>query len=77
MYGAVREKSIDFLEILYRLFSDRIGRALRSLPSSAPIPRKRSSVTSRYNSDIIRSSVRFIVFFLSISGQFWIELILS
>ena len=45
-YGGMREKSIEFFKKVYSLFSDRIGQTLRYLPSSAPIPSYKRTVTS-------------------------------
>ena len=35
MYGGIREKSIEYFQKVYRLFSNRIGATLRYLPSTA------------------------------------------
>ena len=45
-YGGIWEKSIEYPKKVYRVFSDRIGATLRSLPSSTPLPSYKRSVTS-------------------------------
>ena len=38
MHGGIGEKSIEYFQKVYRLFSDRTKQTLRYLPSSAPFP---------------------------------------
>ena len=47
LYGGIREKSIEYFQIVYRLFSDGIGQTIRYLPSVAPFPSYKRPITYR------------------------------